>query len=86
VQGFVAAVSTTSVDDNPVDLADRSREAVHRVTAWLNGKNDLRAALAAAFTVSTQLVAGASLFEDEDINRQVWVKQLGTEADALLDG
>ena len=36
------AVSTTSVDDLPVGLPDRSREAVHRVTAWLNGKDDLR--------------------------------------------
>ena len=81
---FLAAVSTTSADDDPVGLADRSREAVYRVTAWLNGKSDLRSALAAAFTVATTLMTAALVFEDEEVDRQAWMMQLGAEADALL--
>lgn len=82
---FMVAVTTEPADDANAPLAERSRLAVHRATAWFKSHGDLWATLAAAVSVTDVLVSAATTLEDEDVDLKRLVEALGREADALLE-
>jgi hypothetical protein len=81
---FLVAVATEAPDDSDLPLVERSKLAVHRATAWFNSHGDLWATLAAAVSVTGALVSASTTIEDEDIDLERFVQDLGAEADALL--
>lgn len=83
-QMFLAAITTTPADEAQLPLAELSRLAVHRATAWFNGNGDLWATLAAAVSVAGVLTSAATTLESEGFDVEQYVQQLGAEADALL--
>lgn len=83
-QMVLAAVTTEPADEPDVPLAERSRLAVHRATAWFNGHGDLWATLAAAVSVTGLLTSAAATLEAEELDLEKFAEQLGADADALL--
>jgi hypothetical protein len=82
---FMVAVTTEPADDSALALAERSRLAVHRATAWFNSHGDLWATLAAAVSVTGVLVSATTTVESDDIDLKGFVEELGAEADTFLD-
>lgn len=83
-QMFFAAVTTSPADESSVPVAELSRLAVHRATAWFNSHGDLWATLGAAVSVAGVLTSASATLESEDVDVEQFVRQLGVEADALL--
>jgi hypothetical protein len=81
---FLAAVTTEPAEEPDLPLAERSRLAVHRATAWFNGHGDLWATLAAAVSVTGVLTSAAATLEVDDLGLEQFTEQLGADADALL--
>jgi hypothetical protein len=81
---FLAAITTAPAAEVGLPLAELSRLAVHRATAWFNGHGDLWATLGAAVSVAGVLASAATTLEPEHLDVEVFVQQLGAEADALL--
>jgi len=84
-QMFLVAITATPADRAELPLAELSRLAVHRATAWFNGHGDLWATLAAAVSVAGVLTSAATTLGSEDLDVEQFVKQLGVAADALLE-
>lgn len=84
-QLFMVAVTTEPADEPATTLAERSRLAVHRTTACFNSHGDLWATLAAAVSVTGILVSAATTLEEDHIDLERFVEELGVEADALLE-
>jgi len=82
-QMFLAVITTAPADDAELPLAELSRLAVHRATAWFNGHGDLWATLAAAVSVAGVLTWAVTTLESEDLDVGQFVQQLGVAADAL---
>ncbi|MBI2708276.1 MAG: hypothetical protein HYX34_01075 [Actinobacteria bacterium] len=83
-QMFLAAITTAPADEAQLPLAELSRLAGHRATAWFNGHGDLWATLAAAVSVAGVLTSAATTLESEDFDVEQYVQELGAAADALL--
>ncbi|MFN8027970.1 MAG: hypothetical protein U0W40_16885 [Acidimicrobiia bacterium] len=84
-RSFLIAVTTGGAEEyHDASLAERSRLAVFRVTAWFNGHGDLSATLGAAVSVAGVLVTFAVSLAEEDEDLELAVRKLGAEADALL--
>lgn len=83
-QTFLATITTAQADEAEPPLAELSRFAMHRATAWFNGHGDLRATLAAAVSVAGVLTSAVTTLESEDVDVRQFIRQLGAAADALL--
>jgi hypothetical protein len=81
---FLVAITTEPVDEPRLPLSERSRLAVHRVTAWFNSHGDLWATLAAAVSVTALLVSAGTTLVDADMDPELFVQELSVGADALL--
>lgn len=82
---FMIAMTTEPADEPNAALAERSKLAVHRATAWFNSHGDMWATLAAAVSVTGVLVSASTTIEDHDVDLEHFVEALGKEADGLLD-